>query len=468
MLALDSRPFARDRPALFIQVFPIMNITVERLPECKARLSAEIPADTVKETRDAIVQAYAQQAKVPGFRAGKIPISVIEKRYAEPIEEELKDRLARSAYAEASQKEDLAIIGIAQVEREQIEAEGSYLLAVEVITEPEVEIGDYKGIEVEVQKMDVTDDMIDEYLVNTAKRQAMPVDVDREASEGDLAVVNYTGTLDGAPLADVVEEEAGPLATGKDHWVDIPEEGGEPQEFIPGLTASVVGLKAGDKANFDSDFAEEFPIEAIAGKTVAYEIEVTQVKERETPEINEDLAKAIGAESLEALRENVRGQFEDQQGRMKQQIIDNQILGHLNEEMAFDLPEHIVFNETQRQVNEMVGRGYEQGMSEGDIEQNQEDFLKNAETQAKNNVKTMFILDEIAEKEGITVSDDELSQRVYMMAMQQRRPVKKVARELNQQKAFPEIRHDILISKTLDFLRENAVVTEVDPPEDDA
>jgi trigger factor len=136
--------------------------------------------------------------------------------------------------------------------------------------------------------------------------------------------------------------------------------------------------------------------------------------------------------------------------------------------MAFDLPEHIVFNETQRQVNEMVGRGYEQGMSEGDIEQNQEDFLKNAETQAKNNVKTMFILDEIAEKEGITVSDDELSQRVYMMAMQQRRPVKKVARELNQQKAFPEIRHDILISKTLDFLRENAVVTEVDPPEDDA
>jgi trigger factor len=269
-------------------------------------------------------------------------------------------------------------------------------------------------------------------------------------------------------LADVVEEEAGPLATGKDHWVDIPEEGSEPQEFIPGLTASVVGLKAGDKANFDSDFAEEFPIEAIAGKTVSYEVEVTQVKERESPEINEDFAKAIGAESLETLKENVRGQFEDQQGRMKQQIIDNQILGHLNEEMAFDLPEHIVFNETQRQVNEMVGRGYEQGMSEGDIEQNQEDFLKNAETQAKNNVKTMFILDEIAEKEGITVSDDELSQRVYMMAMQQRRPVKKVARELNQQKAFPEIRHDILISKTLDFLRENAVVTEVDPPEDDA
>lgn len=445
-----------------------MNITVERLPECKARLSAEIPADEVKQTRDAIVRAYSQQAKVPGFRPGKVPNSVIEKRFSEPIDDELKDRLARSAYAEASDKEDLAIIGIAQVEREQLEADGSYLLAVEVITEPDVEIADYKGIEVEVQKMDVTDEMIDEYLANTAKRQAMPIDVEREVGAGDLAVANYSGTLDGTPLKEMLEEEAGPLANGQDHWIDVPEEGGEPQEFIPGLSASVIGLKAGEKANFDADFDEEFPIEAIAGKTVSYEVEVTQVKEREVPEIDEDFAKAIGAESLDALKENVRGQFEDQQGRMKQQIIDNQILGHLNEEMAFDLPEHIVFNETQRQVNDMVSRGYEQGMSETDIEENQEDLLKNAETQAKNNVKTMFILDEIAEKEGLSVSDDELSQRVYLMAMQQRRPVKKVARELQQQNGFAEIRHDILISKTLDFLRENAVVTEVDPPKDDA
>lgn len=467
MPALDSRPFARDLPARLYQN-SIMNITVERLPECKARLSAEIPADKVKETRDAIVRAYSQQAKVPGFRPGKIPTSVIEKRFAGPIDEELKDRLARSAYAEANEKEDLAILGIAQVEREQLEADGSYLLAVEVVTEPDVEIADYVGIEVEVQKMEVTEKMIEDYLVNTAKRQAVPADVERESAAGDLIVVNYTGSLDGKPLADVLEEEAGPLAKGEGHWVDIPEEGDEPQEFIPGLSASVTGLKAGDKTTFDAEYPEDFPIEAIAGKSVSYEVEATQVKEREVPEINEDFAKAIGAESVDALKENVRGQFEQQQERMKQQIIDNQILGHLNEEMAFDLPEHIVFNETQRQVNEMVSRGYEQGMSEGDIEENQEDLLKNAETQAKNNVKTMFILDEIAEKEGISVSDDELSQRVYMMAMQQRRPVKKLAREMQQQNAFPEIRHDILISKTIEFLRENAVVTEVDPPEDDA
>lgn len=444
-----------------------MNISVERLPECKARLSAAIPVETVQQTRREIVSAYSSQAKVPGFRPGKIPLAVIEKRFAGPIEDELKDRLARSAYAEARTKEDLAILGISEVEREVFESDGSYKLAVEVVTEPDIEIGNYKGITVEVTKMEITEEMIDGYLDNTRKQQATPVDADKAAAPGDLAVISYTATLDGEPLADKLESEAGPLAQGDDHWVDLPEEGADPREFIPGLAAAVVGLSAGDTKTFEATFADDFPVEAVTGKTVSYEITVKQVKARELPELNDDFAKAIRAESVEALRERVRSQFEMQRERMRNQIIDNQILGHLNEDATFDLPQHIVFNETQRQVNEMVSRGYEQGMSESDIQDNQEDLLKNAENQAKNNVKTMFILDEIAKAEGITVDDNELSQRVAMLAYQQRRPLKKVARELRDRNAFGEIRQDILISKTIEFLRENAEVTEVDPPETD-
>lgn len=441
-----------------------MNITVERLPECKARLSAEIPADTVADTRKAIVAAYSQQAKVPGFRPGKIPTSVIEKRYANPIQDELKDRLARSAYQEAQQKEDISILGVAQVEREEFVADGSYMLAVEVVTEPDVEVADYKGIKVEVQNIEVTDEMIDGYIDNMRKQQAAPKDVDRAAAAGDLVVIDYTGTLDGESLEEKLEKEAGPLAKGSEHWVDIPEEGQEPREFIPGLAEQVVGMSSGDTKTFDATYAEDFPVEAVAGQTVSYEIKAGQVKERELPELNDEFTKTVGAESVDDLREKVRGQFEQQIEQNRAQIIDNQILGHLNEEMTFDIPQHIVFNETQRQVNQMVQRGYEQGMTENDIQESQEDLMKNAETQAKNNVKTMFILDEIAEKEGITVSEEELSQRVYMIAMQQRRPVKKVAREMRDNNAFGEIRQDILISKTIAFLRENAEITEVDPP----
>lgn len=443
-----------------------MNITVERLPECKARLSAAIPADTVTKTRREIVSAYATQAKVPGFRPGKIPTAVIEKRFADSIEGELKDRLARSAYSEARTKESLTILGIAQVEREQFEADGSYMLAVEVVTEPDVEVPEYKGITVEVAKMEVTDEMVDNYLDNTRKQHALPVDVDQAARPGDLAVINYTASLDGQPLADQVEKEVGPLATGTDHWVDLPEEGQEPREFIPGLAAAVLGMSKGGTKTFDATFAEEFPVAVVAGKTVSYEVTVTQVKARELPELNDAFAATLGLESLEQLKERVRGQFEQQRERMRTQIIDNQILGKLTKDASFDVPQHIVFNETQRQVNQMVSRGYEQGMSEEDITNNQEDLIRSAEEQAKNNVKVMFLLDQIADKEGITVSDDELTRHVAMIAYRQGRPLKKVAREFRDRNAFPELRHDIRVNKTIQLLRENAVINEVEAPKE--
>ena len=442
-----------------------MNITVERLPECKARLSAAIPAETVTRTRREIVSAYANQAKVPGFRPGKIPTAVIEKRFADSIEGELKDRLARSAYVEANRKESLAILGISQVEREQFEADGSYMLAVEVVTEPEVEVPEYKGIKVDVAKMEVTDEMIDNYLDNTRKQHAQPVDVDQAARPGDLAVVNYTATLDGQPLSELVEGEVGPLATGSDHWVDLPEEGQEPREFIPGLASAVLGMSKGETKTFDATFAEEFPVEVVAGKTVSYEVTVTQVKARELPELNDAFAATLGLESLEQLKERVRGQFEQQRERMRVQVIDNQILATLTKDASFEVPQHIVFNETQRQVNQMVSRGYQQGMSEEDITKNQEDLIRSAEEQAKNNVKVMFLLDQIADKEGITVSDDELTQHVAMIAYRQGRPLKKVAREFRDREAFGELRHDIRINKTIALLRENAVLNEVDAPE---
>ncbi len=443
-----------------------MNITVERLPECKARLSAAIPADTVTKTRREIVSTYATQAKVPGFRPGKIPSAVIEKRFAESIEGELKDRLARSAYAEARIKESLTILGIAQVEREQFEADGSYMLAVEVVTEPEVDVPDYKGITVEVAKMEVTDEMVENYLDNTRKQHAQPVDVDQAARPGDLAVINYTASLDGQALADQVEKEVGPLATGSDHWVDLPEEGQEAREFIPGLAAAVVGMNQGESKTFDATFAEEFPVAVVAGKTVTYEITVSQVKARELPELNDAFAATLGLDSLDQLKERVRGQFEQQRERMRSQIIDNQIIGKLTKDTSFDVPQHIVFNETQRQVNQMVSRGYEQGMTEEDISNNQEDLIRSAEEQAKNNVKVMFLLDQIADKEGVTVSDDELTRHVAMIAYRQGRPLKKVAREFRDRNAFPELRHDIRINKTIQLLREHAVINEVETPKE--
>lgn len=444
-----------------------MNISVERLPECKARLSAEIPADTVKKTRREIVSAYATQAKVPGFRPGKIPTAVIEKRFADSIEGELKDRLARSAYAEASTKQSLAILGIAQVEREQFEADGSYLLAVEVVTEPEVDLPEYKGIPVEITRLEVNEEMVSNHLESTRKKHALPVDVERAAGPGDIVTIRYSATLDGKPLADQIEANAAPIATAEDHWVILPEEGELPQEYIPGLAAAALGMSKGETRRFEATFPEGFPVvEIIAGKTVSYEVTALQVKELQLPDLDDKFASLFGTASLEELRTHIRSRFEGQFERLRTQTIDNKILAILTRDSTFDLPQHVVFNETQRQVNQMVSRGYEQGMTEDDINKNQDELIRSAEEHAKNNVKAMFLLDQIANKEGITVSDDEITHHVTLMAYRQGRPVRKVAREIRDRNAYGELRHDIRITKTIAFLRENAVITDVDPPQE--
>ncbi|MEM7697069.1 MAG: trigger factor [Verrucomicrobiota bacterium] len=444
-----------------------MNVSVERLPDCKALVSAEIPADEVSKTRKTVVGLFANQANVPGFRPGKTPTSVIEKRYAGPILDETKDRLARSVYAEAQEKHDLALLGISSVEREDITPEGAYLMAVEVVVEPDVEVKaeDYQGIPVEVPRFETSDEMIDGHLTNLRERAAEFEPTERASEPTDVVIISYQGTFEGKPATEAFGEQFKILESHEDHWVNLPGEGQEAQAFIPGFAEALVGKSAGDEVSIESTFPDDFGAEEIAGKTLYYDVTVTEVRERKLPELDEEFAKSQGVETLEELREQVVEMFKQQYGRYRDQMIDNQILGKLNEEMSFDLPEHIVFGETQRQVNQMAARGYEQGMSEEQLEESQEDLVKSAENQAKNNVKTLFILNQIAAAEGLKASDDELSRRVSMMAMQQGRPVKKLARELRENNGFDDIRQDIVVSKTIEFLRESAVVTETDPPE---
>jgi len=445
-----------------------MNISVERLPECRARLSADVPTSEVAKARQSIVAAFQQQAKVPGFRPGKTPASVVEKKFAGEIDSELRDRLARQSYAQAYEEEKVEILGIVSVERELFESDGSYSLVVEIVTEPEIDVPDYKGIPVEIGKLEVTESMIDGYIESSRKRMAELKDADRASAPGDVLVVNYSGTLDGEPLADRLDDQqAGPFASGEDFWVEIPEEGEEPREMIPGFSLAVAGMSPGEERTVEIEIPGDFPLENLAGKTVVYEVSATEVKERELPEVDADFAAGLGAGSVEELRELVREQFERQYEDMRNRLIDDRILSHLNEEVDVELPQHIVFNETQRQVNDMVMRSYQEGMGPEQIEEQREDLVKAAEEQAKNNVKTLFVLETIAGREGIRVTDDELTRRINLMAMQQNRPVKKIARELRDEDRIDDLRRDLLISKTIEFLRENASINEVDLPAGD-
>ena len=448
-----------------------MNISVERLPDCKARLNIEIPSDVVENERKGVVAAYSAQAKLPGYRPGKTPKAVIERKYSAQINEEVQDRLLRMAWTEAEQKESLGIIGIGQIDRQIFEADGTFAIEAEVVTQPEVDVPDYSEIAVEVPKMEVSDENIDNVLERMRENFAEFETVEgRSLQGGDIAVVEYEATHDGTPLVEILNDDAKdtPIAQSEEYWIKIPAEG-EEETFLPGFGAQLDGLNAGDEKDVEISLEEDFRIEELAGKDVVYKTKVKEIKEQVLPEITDELVEKVEpGKTVEEFRESVREQMGQQQESQKEEIITNQILSHLTGSAEFELPQHIVFNETQRQVNQMVMQGYQQGMAQDQIEENQEALLESAQVRASSSIKATFILEKIAEKESIVVDDDEVTRQVMMMAAQQQRPVKKVARELQKENGFANIRHDLLISKVLEFLRGNATITEVDPPAEDA
>ncbi len=434
-----------------------MNITLEKQPDCRVGAHIEVPAEAVNSERDSIVASFAAQAKVPGYRPGKIPRSIIEKRFAKGIEEELRERLIRGGCSAASDKEEQDVLGVGKVEDSTFHPDQTFTFKAELIIAPEFKLPEYKGIEVKLESTDVNADEIDATLENLRERFADFKDVEGSVSEGNFAIVDYKAKLDGKLLSEE-EFEVGALAENEGFWVKIDEE-----SFLPGFAKQLIGMKSGDSKEVTITLDDEFAFEDLRGKELVYDVQLKEVKQQELPELNDELAEKIEpGKTLEEIRTLIEENMKNEKETRRQDSMTDQILSHLGEDLNFELPEHLVHGETQRMVNTMVQQGQQNGMADEAIMEHQEQIMSNAAVSAKSNVKTTFILEQIAKEENIEASDDDVRQQVAMMAAQSGRPVKKIVRELRDSNGFDDIRHRVTIGRTLDFLRSNASVTEVE------
>ena len=464
-------PMGMARLSIFIRTNH-MNVAIEKLPECRARVSAEVPASEVEDTRDFVVEAFMTQAKIPGFRPGKLPRKVVEKKFGSEIEKEVRDRLSRSVLQKAGEEEEIGILGVAKVERDVFENDGAYSFISEVVTTPEFDLeeSDYKGIEVTVEKREVDKEMIDDFLERVQRNFAEHVpSEDGVVERGDKAELSFSARQDnGEPLADILEEQAKPLAEGEGLELPVPlEEMPQENDMIPGLTSEILGMKAGESKSFAVSFPEDHFVEGLQGVEATYEVTVGKVLKAELPEVNDELANRIGHGSLDELKDayQLNAEQEIENSRVRQ--IENQILEHINKEHEFDLPNELVYNETQAQVNQMVVDAYQRGMGQEDIDKYEEDIVATAGQRAVNNLRTRYLLGRIAEREKLDVSDDELFQHIVMAAQRAGKPPKKYARELRDGPGIEAVRNDLLISKTIAFLRENATITETAESDED-
>jgi len=437
-----------------------MNIIVERLPDCLVTLQVEIPAEIVAQERAKITSYYAQQAKIPGYRPGKAPARVIEKRYQKQIDEELRSQLVRRGCQEGIKKEDLDVLHVSEVKDEEFHLDDTFTFTAHLAVAPEFELPDYKEIPIEVKKVDVTDHDVDHALHHLRQRMADFQDIEgRPLEKGDFAVVTYSATLDGTPLEEAVEN-VGYLAKGEEQWLRMDEDA-----FLPGFSDAMMGMNIGDTKEFELTMDDEFPVEDLRGKVLAYKTELKGIKAQTLPELTDELVGSLQEGlTVEGLKEEQRKDLERQQKDEQREEMTTQILEYLDKNVTLELPKDVVENETQRQVHEIVRRSQMQGVSDDKLKEEQDAIFQHAATQAEVNVKTGFILQKIAEKEEIKAEEQEMLGYIAQMAQSEKTPMEKYIKQLQKNDQISTIQNRIVTSKTLDFLRENASVTEVDRP----
>lgn len=434
-----------------------MNVTVENLAPCKKLVRVELEAQKVDEALDVAAKEFQKEAAFPGFRPGKAPLQMVLHKYAKDIEQEAKRKLISDSYKKAVEEKKLDVLGYPDIEEIQFGRGKPLQFAATVETSPEFELPEYKGIPVQVEAQTVTDADVEKAVDLLREQRISFKTVERTLQTGDMAVVNYTGTTDGKPLTEIAPTARG-LTEQKGFWVEI---GGK--SFIPGFGEQLLGAKAGDKRTVTVDFPADFVTPQLAGKKGVYAVDVVEAKEKALPPVDDELAKGYGAENLQKLKEGVRRDLENEMKFKRDKAIRNKLVASLLNRTNFELPETSVAQETRHVVYDIVQENAKRGVSRETIEQEKDKIYSAAAQSARDRVKVAFLLQKIAEKENIGVSQDEIARRVSYMATLYNIPAKQFAKDLEKRNGLLEIYNQLLNEKVVEFLQKEARVEETAP-----
>jgi trigger factor len=433
-----------------------MNVEFQALPNCLANLRIEVPPDAVKKKRDVVTSEYTKYAKLPGFRAGKAPRAVIEKKFTKEIKEDVTKQVLGDATRQAITDKGLRVLSLQEVENVTWGDDQSLQFSATLILQPAFDLPDYKGIPVTVPATAVTDGEVAEALENLREQQADFPDIEpaRPAAMDDYIVVDYTGTIDGEPVHVKFPKAGKPLTANADFWIKMTDEA-----FFPGFCGQLVGANIGDVREFDIEVPADFPVEGMPGTKIHYKVTVKGLKERKLPELTDEFADTIQkGKTVEDLRTMAREELQRQKEQQADAARRNGVMSALLAKVECELPTAMVRQQTQAILNEIVKENQTRGVADEVIKEHERELVGSASQSARDRLKGTFILIRIAEQEKIKVTEKELRARIDALARKYQMPFDKMLKELEKRGALDQISEELLTSKTLEFVAKEATV----------
>lgn len=435
-----------------------MKVQVEKKPESVSTLKIELPAEEVSKEWDTIANSFARFAKIPGYRPGKAPRAVIDKRFRKEIQDEVTKKLVSKSYHEAIEQKKLRVASLTNLEEVQFGDDKSMRFQATVVTAPEFKLPDYRNIPVQLSHTKVTETEIEATLERLRDQTADFVDVpDRAAQMEDFAVIDFEGTIDGKPISEVAPNASKNLHGGKKFWLRL-----APDNFLPKFCDQIVGQKKDEARAVTVDFPADFLVKELAGKQASYSVTLREIKEKVLPAVDDAFAaKLLPGKTLADLRHEIEHDLEHEKEHQIERAKEEQIVKHLQEKTKFDVPPPLLRNEMKRALAELVQRNRARGIPDEMLKEKEKELIETAASVAHHRLKTNFILERIAEQEKIEVTREDVDVRIRQEAQRYNITADKMRKELEEHDGLNALAEQILLGKTLDFLKANVSVQPV-------
>ncbi|KIX89938.1 trigger factor [Staphylococcus microti] len=432
-----------------------MTATWEKKEGNEGLLEVTVPAKKVDEALNQAFKKVVKNINVPGFRKGKVPRPIFEQRFGvESLYQDALDILLQPAYSDAIDETGINPVAQPEIDIKQLEKGKDFIFEATVTVEPEVKLGDYKGLEIEKQDTTVTDEMVEDAINQRLEAMAdMVVKEDGEVVEGDTVNLDFDGYVDG-------EQFEGGQAEGYDLEVGS-------GSFIPGFEEQLVGLTVGGEKDVEVTFPEEYHANELAGKPATFKVKINEIKSKEVPTLDDELASELDAdaENVDAYKANVRKQLEEAKQNDAENLQKEEAVIKAADNATIDIPEAMIKSEQDRMLQEFAQNMQQQGL---DLKtyfeisgQDEDQVREQMKDDAEQRVKTNLTLDAIAKAENIEATDEDVDNELQKMSEQFNISVEDIKKTLGNSDL---IKNDVRVRKVIDLLVSEAKL--VDAPKD--
>jgi trigger factor len=412
------------------------------LEGCKHEVEITVPVDEITSETDRVVAKIQQKVRLPGFRPGKAPASLIRSKFAKEVREDVLENLVPKYFQKRLDEEELQVVGRPNVKEVDYKEGEPLRFKAEFEVAPNIELGEYRGVTVHYAEPDVTDEDVAKRLEEIRDQKAQFVNADpRPAADGDFAV----GSLDSlSGAAEHIHQEEMTLHVGD-------------ADTLPAFTEALQGMSPEEEKEFDVTYPEDYGQEKLAGKTVRFRMKLKMIRTKELPELNDEFAQDLGDyTTLDDLREAIRKSIFHEREYHAQQKAKDELLGKLIDSHDFPVPEAYVERQIETKLTQQFQELQERGVDPAKLKIDWSKLKESQRPKAVREVKGSLLIDKIADRESINATNDEVDHEVQRIAKQAKEPVAAMRKKLEKEGIIGRIAYRIRSDKTMNLLFEHA------------